>query len=195
MQPESIQFDIARTTADLSGILALQQANLSPALSPDEIRDQGFVTAQHDLAILSRMHAIEPSVVARHDDRIVGYILAMTAASRHELPILYPMFEMFDHIRYNDKPVAGYRYMVVGQVCVDKEYRGQGLFEEMYAFYIDRFRHYDFIITEIALRNGRSIRAHEKIGFKTIHRYTEPDGEAWQVVLFAPRTDANHRPH
>jgi RimJ/RimL family protein N-acetyltransferase len=42
---------------------------------------------------------------------------------------------------------------------------------------------YDFIVTEIATRNTRSIRAHEKIGFKTIHQFTDATDD-WDIVLW-----------
>jgi RimJ/RimL family protein N-acetyltransferase len=42
---------------------------------------------------------------------------------------------------------------------------------------------YDFVITEIATRNTRSIRAHEKVGFQLLHRFKD-DKEEWDVVIW-----------
>ena len=44
--------------------------------------------------------------------------------------------------------------------------------------------HYDFTVTEVAERNTRSLRAHERVGFQTLHTY--PDalaGEVWRVIV------------
>jgi hypothetical protein len=43
---------------------------------------------------------------------------------------------------------------------------------------------YDFTVTEIAERNTRSIRAHERVGFRTLHTYhDERAAEVWRVVV------------
>lgn len=179
-----MQYTVVTSQEELDGILRLQQANLADHLDADEIREQGFVTVSHSPQQLHRLHAIESSVIAKAEDRVVGYILAMTAASRDDIPVLVPMFELFDTLLHHDRPVNSYTYMLIGQVCVDKNYRGIGLFDHLYQTYINRFRHrYDFAITEIALNNRRSLRAHERVGFHTIHTYTSPDGVQWAIVV------------
>jgi RimJ/RimL family protein N-acetyltransferase len=75
--------------------------------------------------------------------------------------------------------------MVVGQVCIDKEYRGKGLLDNCYTAYKEHFIHqYDFAVTEIASNNLRSLAAHTRIGFKEIHRYISPDQTEWCIVLW-----------
>ena len=98
--------------------------------------------------------------------------------------MLKPMFEIFDNIHFNNQPVSAYKYIVVGQVCIDKAFRGQGILDNSYESYKETFRNkYDFAITEIAIRNTRSINAHKRIGFNQLHSYTTPDGEEWSIVV------------
>src|SRR5207253_2263925 len=49
---------------ELEQILELQRANLARNLSPQDAAGQGFVTVEHSLDVLRRMHAIAPSIVA-----------------------------------------------------------------------------------------------------------------------------------
>jgi RimJ/RimL family protein N-acetyltransferase len=42
---------------------------------------------------------------------------------------------------------------------------------------------YDFVLTEIATRNTRSIRAHEKVGFQLLHRFSD-EKEQWDIVVW-----------
>src|SRR5580692_5763858 len=119
-----IRFDFAKAEKDLCDIIDLQKRNLPGALSPDEIRTQGFVTVSHQLEDLLKMMNHEPSLVMKDGDRLIGYLLAMTSHSRAEIPVLVPMFDAFDKISYLGKTIADYRYLVVGQVCIDKNYRG-----------------------------------------------------------------------
>jgi hypothetical protein len=151
-----------------------------------EIQSQGFVTVVHELEVLKKMNAIKKSVIARDKETVVAYLLAMTTASRYELPVLVPMFNVFENIKFRGKAISSYNYIVVGQVCVDKSYRGQGVLDECYSFYVSCFKEkYDFAVTEIATNNLRSIRAHPRIGFETVHEYTAPDDDKWSIVVLA----------
>jgi RimJ/RimL family protein N-acetyltransferase len=180
-----IEFTTAKTSEDLQGILDLQAANLALNLSAEELQSQGFVTVVHPFETLQKMNEIAPHVIAKSGGRVIAYLLAMTEASQNDLPILRPMFEMFKTVVVNSKPVSSYNYMVIGQVCIDKAFRGQGILEECYMVYRQIFRPgYSFAITEIALRNSRSINAHKRIGFEEIHQYIAPDGEEWSIVIW-----------
>jgi hypothetical protein len=170
---------------ELQGILSLQQRNLAMHLTPEEIRSQGFVTVIHTLDDLTGMNLIEPSVIAKSGHQVIGYVLAMTSKSIQDILILEPMFALFEKIMFNGQPIASYAYMVVGQVCIEKDFRGMGVLEAMYKTYRSCFQdRYDFAITEIATNNIRSIRAHQRIGFQGIYTYVAPDGEQWEIVLW-----------
>jgi hypothetical protein len=175
----------AQTGKDLEGILSLQKANLPSALSNDEMALQGFVTVVHTLDNLQAMNEREPHIIAKTDEQVIAYLLAMTPASQDSLPVLRPMFQVFESLGYKGKTVSAYHYIVVGQVCVDKVYRGQGVLDNCYQLYKNTFQpNYDFAITEIATRNIRSINAHKRVGFNERHRYIAPNGEEWSIVIW-----------
>ncbi|WAM30312.1 GNAT family N-acetyltransferase [Myxococcus sp. NMCA1] len=173
-----------RNRDELEHILALQQKNLKQALSADEMRSQGFVTVQHDLPALEQMHAMAPSIVARHDGVLVAYALSMPREARALAPILEPMFTLLDSLEFRSKSLRDYRFYVMGQICIDKAHRGQGLFDRLYHQHRDHFRdQFDLIVTEISVRNLRSLRAHERVGFETLHTYRDATDE-WAVVAW-----------
>ena len=170
---------------DLSGILKLQKENLPVNLNREEINSQGFVTVEHSYDQLKKMNDIEKHVIGKDRDNVIAYLLAMTKRSKSDIPVLVPMFETFDKVIYKNKPIAEYNYLVVGQVCVSKNYRGRGILDECYAAYKNHFKDkYDFAITEIDLANQRSLNAHKRIGFKEIHHYTTDDNKEWSIVLW-----------
>ena len=178
-------FDTSNSKKDLDGILDLQKTNLAANLTLEEIQSQGFVTVQHTYDVLKKLNDIEKHVIAKDDDKVIGYVLAMTEHSKFDIPILISMFEIFDMMLYHNKKMSAYHYVIVGQVCVHKAYRGQGIFENCYAAYKERYQQkYDFAITEIAHTNTRSLNAHKRIGFKEIHSYVGPDRTAWIVVIW-----------
>lgn len=178
-------YQIASSIADLEGILQLQKQNLSKNITSEERENQGFVTVDHDFEILEKLHFPNPHSIAKKDEKVVGYVLTMTKNFRNDIPILLPMFQIFDGVIYQKKVISDYNYMLVGQVCVDKSFRGQGVFRNLYEFYQKEYKNkFDFAITEVAASNFRSLRAHEKIGFKIVHSYTSPDGTEWKVILW-----------
>ena len=175
----------AQTDLDLKGILELQWENHLSKVSEDVKKTDGFVTVRHSPYQLQLLNEIAPHVIALEKDRVVGYTLAMTKASRDLIPVLVPMFSQFDRIFFKGKRVSDYNYMVVGQVCVGKDQRGNGLFDRMYKAYQAEFsENYDFAITEIALNNIRSLAAHQRVGFQIIHEF-EDETQSWAIVAWA----------
>ncbi len=182
---DPISVTTASSTADLEGILRLQRQNLADQLSPEAISSQGFVTVRHRLEDLERMHALEPSIIAKERDIVIAYILAMTLEARDFIPILEPMFSVIEKLAWQGSPLLNFPFLLVGQVCVDQHHRGTGLLSTCYTAFRDTYApRYAFALTEIATRNTRSIRAHARVGFQTIHRYADPRGEDWDIVLW-----------
>lgn len=180
-----ITFSLSGTDKELLQIIDLQKRNLAQHLSKEEIQNQGFVTVSHGLEDLQEMNTHEQNLLVKDDDWVAGYILAMTKNSRSAIPILVPMFEVFDKVKYKGQFISRYNYIVVGQVCIDKNYRGQGLFDKAYNAYREQFsKKYDFAITEIAASNQRSLNAHKRMGFTAIHTYIDADKIEWNVVVW-----------
>src|SRR5712692_5472621 len=128
----------------LEQILDLQRANLARNLSKGEVAAQGFVTVEHTLDLLKRMHAIAPSIVALDGDRLAGYALVMPVQCRAFIPILEPMFARLDSLG-----MLHQRFYVMGQICVGKPWRGQGVFDLLYRAHRQHLRAaYDFSVTE-----------------------------------------------
>lgn len=177
-----IEYKPAQTTQELEGILRLQRSNLPQNISQSEKAAQGFVTVIHSFEQLEEMNGIAPHLIAKDGENVVGYILAMTKASKDLIPVLVPMFSQFEGLNFGGKPISTLNYLVIGQICVDKNYRGQGVFDHMYEAYGKLFSNrFDFAVTEIAISNVRSIKAHQRVGFEIIHEFSDST-EDWAIV-------------
>ncbi|RXJ51102.1 GNAT family N-acetyltransferase [Gelidibacter gilvus] len=180
-----ITFETTDKKEDLQEILSLQKANLKKNLSKENAEKDGFVTVDHDWESLIGLTKIEPHSVAKDNGKVVGYVLAMTKKSRFDIPLIAPLFDEFKRIPFRGKTIADFNYMIVGQTCVHKDYRGQGLIEGLFQHYKTAFsERYDFSITEIASSNIRSLKAHQKVGYEIIHSYTDSSGTHWNVVVW-----------
>jgi hypothetical protein len=145
---------------------------------------QGFVTVQHDLPLLRSMNASARQIIARHGDRIIAYALVMRPEIKYMVPVLIPMFEMLDTLYYKGTPLPKTKYYVMGQICVDADFRGAGVFDGLYNKHREVYsREYDLCITEVSTRNLRSMKAHLRCGFKTIHTFSDATDE-WNILLW-----------
>ncbi|MDJ1496421.1 GNAT family N-acetyltransferase [Cytophagaceae bacterium DM2B3-1] len=173
------------TDDEIEQLLKLQHKNLARNNSPQTIESQGFVTVEHTFDLLKQMNQAEPQIVARDGEKIVGYALVMLKEFRQSIPVLEPMFAMLSEIYLSNKVLSDYHYYVMGQICIDEQYRGQGLFDQLYLGQKEQLKdRYELCITEVATRNQRSMNAHRRVGFESIHEYTAPNGETWSVVVW-----------
>jgi hypothetical protein len=182
----SVVFTTVNSQAEVSQILDLQSNNLLLALSPEVAKAEGFVTVRHNPEVLWRMNQHSPSIIAKKGDLILGYALIMPPAFAPDVPILEPMFDMLNTLSRDGAPIGQQsRWFVMGQVCIRAGYRGMGIFEGMFLKMKEVCKSdYDFTVTEVALSNTRSLRAHEKVGFKPFFDYKEDlTGEAWRIII------------
>ena len=180
-----IRFTTAKTESDLTEILTLQKENLPQNLSSDEARSQGFVTVSHSFELIAEMNAKNPHIIAKSNDKVIGYALVMLEHFKNKIPILIPMFDQINNLNYEGKKMSNVPYFIMGQVCIAKPFRGKGIFKGLYEkMKIEMSNKFDLVITEVATRNIRSMKAHEKIGFKTIKEYATEDGEQWAIIAW-----------
>jgi GNAT superfamily N-acetyltransferase len=184
--PAPIRFGTVSSAGEVREILELQAANLPSSLTPETIAREGFVTVRHDPSVLQRMNDAAPAIVARADGRVVGYALVMPRDFAVHVPILRPLFEMLETLSWRGASLGDNpRWFVMGQICIAAGYRGRGIFDGLYRAMAEAYRdRFDFTITEVAARNPRSLRAHARAGFETLHVYPDPTtGEDWHVIV------------
>lgn len=167
------------TLDELEQIRTLQIQNSSQLISSEEKLEEGFVTVQHTIDLLQKMNSACAHIIAKDNQSVVGFALVMLSGFRNEIKVLSPMFERIDKLVADHKT-----YVVMGQICVAKNYRKQGIFRGLYHFYKAELQHqFDYLITEVAAINPRSMQAHEAAGFKIIATYEE-DGIVWNIIAW-----------
>lgn len=184
MRNPSIDLRFSSEPEVLKDILVLQRLNLRKYLSPEESAGQGFLYVEHKPETLRRICHSEPAVVAMDGSRLAAYAICMTRDYGHAVPELLDFFKLVDTLVYEGQPLADKGFLVCGQVCVAKEYRGLGLMTSLYLKMAEHRSKYYYCVTEISSRNTRSLHAHSKVGFVPIHEHWHPDGESWQIVLW-----------
>ena len=183
----SFEFTTVRTPQEVEQILALQAENHRDAVDAATAEREGFTSVRHEPSVLHAMNRAYPSAIAKSGDTLAGYCLMMPQAFRAHVPILAPMFALLDTLAWRGEPLAGNpRWFVMGQVCVARAFRGEGVFDGIYRTLRDAYAaQFDFVVTEISQRNVRSQRAHRRVGFETLHVYRDAQAdETWEVVVW-----------
>jgi hypothetical protein len=169
---------------EIRQIYRLNQVNLKQNLNAAEKASDGFVSWLYSVDLLEKMHALAPSVIVKHQDRVVGYALTTLKESRSFHRDLETMFRQLEPVLYLGKPLPVYNFYCMGQICVDKTFRGKGIVSMLYNEHKKVYgKQFDFILTEISSSNPRSLKAHLNMGFEIIYTYTDAIDE-WHVVVW-----------
>lgn len=179
-----MQAGIVTTDKELEQIVALSHKNLRKNISEEDQVISGFITWLYSLDLLRQMNAQHPHIIVKDNDNVIGYALVALKEASGFHPDLKAMVLHLEALTYDHKSLGEYRYYVMGQICIDHAYRGKGIFSMLYEEHKRLFRNeFDFVVTEISTINIRSMAAHKKTGFKTIHTYRDALDE-WNVVLW-----------
>ena len=117
---------------DLNSIIHLQQANLIKNISTEEKEKNGFVSVETEFDLLKEIADEEGITIAKDQNNIVGYLMPMTVEHGKRVPLFDPFIKRFENITFEGKSLNKYKYCILGQVCIDKEYRGKGILEKLY---------------------------------------------------------------
>lgn len=175
---------LAETREELEQILLLQDKNHIESVPPEERAANGFVTVRHNIDLLLNMNEKAPQVIAVENGKVVGYALVMLREFSQIIPILIPMFRMFELLEYNRKKLSDYNYYVMGQICIEESQRGKGVFENLYQKHKEYYSTtFELCLTEVSTGNYRSMKAHEKVGFRVLHSF-EDASDTWNILLW-----------
>lgn len=178
MSKSTIRYYRSKSDKELHQILELQQKNLFANITDEERKLEGFLTVEHTFDLLKKMNEACPHVIAKINDKMIAYALCMHPLFSTEIAVLRSMFAEIEVIN----PELS-NYVAMGQICIDKDYRKQGIFRNLYRTMSDSLKpEFDAIITEVDTKNIRSLNAHYAIGFKHLKSYNS-EGHDWELII------------
>ena len=172
-----ITYQRATSDEELQQILELQQQNLPTVISSQEKKNEGFVTVSHTFEILKEMNDVCAHIIAKSEGRVIGYALCMHPKFADDITVLRPMFDEIETTLPKTE-----NYITMGQICIDKAFRKQGIFRKLYETMQTSIRpEFGTIITEVDTKNTRSLQAHYAVGFIDIKTYRS-GGQDWKLI-------------
>lgn len=178
-----VQIKLVSSDDEILQIKELQTKNLRQYISDEEAASQGFLTASYTIEYLKAMNASFPSVIAKDGDQVIGYAMITTPEMREGHDLISDLFNNIDRCSYKEILLKDAKYVVVGQLCVGKDYRGQDLVSRMYDYFANAVKdQYDYMVTDVDCDNHRSLKAHAKAGFEVIDSLVY-GGKRWDIVI------------
>lgn len=159
--------------SDINDILSLQEKYLYRNLSEPE-RESGFVTTPFTVNQLEEILLQNGIFVAENKDgTLIAYAFAGSWKYFEQWEIFNYMVSRFPQLSFKGNAITTVNSFQYGPVCIEKEYRGQGIlnliFEEMR---IEFLKKYPLSITFINKVNAISTNAHtKKLGWEIIDEF------------------------
>jgi len=181
--------------ADFEKIFALEDENLVSKLSLAEQKQDGFLSGSFSVEQLANFNAdselgiiicaeADPEADAETDaeirldtdaeknDKLMGFLVTSRPEANPKASLPGAMVARFPNIRFEGHSLDSFKALIGGPVCVAKEYRGKGVFEELYRALPAIVDHsYELAVVLVSTNNPRSIHAHEKVGMETIDKF------------------------
>ena len=175
---------LAKNITEVEEIKSLQTRNLKKNISLKNRLIDGFLTASYSISFLNKMNELTPAIIAKQSNRVIGYVLATDRSLLSEHPLLRDLSSQINKISFRNKTIEDFNYLVVGQLCVAKEFRGLGIAQQLYIHFKKAYKNrYAFAITDVDQKNNASLGIHLKVGFKALSTLNYGKSK-WDVVVW-----------
>lgn len=164
---------------DFDGIVSLQNLYLEANLDTEQKQD-GFLSGQFTSEQFRLMDLDGGVVVAVTGEGDLGnaagavkaYLCASSVAFNTSFALPRAMIESFPHAIYHERPLSEQNLLIAGPICVDSDYRGQGVVRELYRTLFALVpKLYEIVVVFVSLDNPRSISAHAKLGMNEVSTF------------------------
>ncbi len=165
---------------DLSALVTLQNQN-SIVVDPTMDRTDGALASAYtaeDFAAINRdlgiVVCLEESAGDDIDkeEKLLGFVCGSTPQFNLRAGLPSAMIAGFDRAKLDGKPLSQWRCAIFGPVCVEKNSRGQGIFEGLYG---ELWRiiptEYEAAVALVSTNNPRSLAAHKKLGMVEVDQF------------------------
>ncbi|EKD63145.1 MAG: acetyltransferase, GNAT family [uncultured bacterium] len=162
------------TTEDIPNIQTLQQASsLISIENEQEKAKEGYITwTPTREALIKIMEFIGIICATDTNGKVIGYEIPAPLELTREDETFKASLATLNDLEHEGIKITGPTSINVGQIAIDREFKGNGIAEQMHAAFIDMIRdRYKLIFTGIATDNPRSTNLAKKIGLKEISRF------------------------
>lgn len=178
------------TIKDIPKIESLQKRYHVSFILEEDKKD-GFVTTLFTTEQLAELIEQENGIsIACDGDKVVAYAMAGSWRFWSKWPLFQFMIADLPDTQYLGQTLTIENSYQYGPVCIDKDYRGQGVLQALFAYSARQMsRRYPILITFINHINTRSYKAHtEKVGLEVIKSFQFNGNNYYELGYDTART-------
>ena len=161
------------TVADIPQIEELQKRYHVSFINEEE-KKNGFVTTLFTREQLTELIEQEDGIsIACDGESLVAYAMAGSWQFWSKWPLFQHMIADLPNTEYQGQTLSTENSYQYGPVCIDMDYRGQGVLQDLFAYSARQMnKRYRLLITFINHINPRSFAAHtQKVGMDVIKNF------------------------
>lgn len=148
---------------DFEQIFALQNRNLLSVLNVSE-RSEGFLNTAFTVQQFQEMDQSLGVIAAVDQGQVCGYIGAGTLTFYSKFLFPAALIQYAEKLNYQQRPLISYRCCIVNPLCIEKKYRGSGIFMELSQAMCDLVSvNYEIALAFVSIANQRSLHACQKM--------------------------------
>ncbi|NVK25446.1 MAG: GNAT family acetyltransferase [Gammaproteobacteria bacterium] len=177
------------TLDDIPQILQLHYRYQVDSISEEDKAD-GFITTAFTEAQLTELIEQEQGLfIGEQDQQIVAYAMAASWQFWSRWPMFAHMIKDLESNTYQGFTLTVDNSYQYGPVCVDKSFRGQGVFEGVFEFALKSMaKRYPVLVTFINKINPRSFAAHtQKVRLDVIKEFEFNDNQYYELACLTSR--------
>lgn len=182
MKLENIKYQVA-TKEDLDQVEELQKKYHVDTISEEDKKD-GFVTTLFTREQFEELIEKEKGlIIAKDKNKVVAYAMSASWDYWEAWPLFRHMIKDLDDTEFNGQKLTTKNSYQYGPVCIDKEYRGMGIIENIFEYSRRQFKdRYKVMLTFINKINPRSLYTHtEKLGMEIIKTFEFNDNNYYEL--------------
>lgn len=186
-----IELKVAKNE-DIESTLKLHQKYQIDYIREEDKAD-GFVTTPFSYEELQSLIEKEQGLfIAKDGDRVVAYVMAASWQFWSAWPMFAYMIQHMGDDKYLGQNLTVDNSYQYGPICIDKEYRGSGLLEDIFDFArIQMAKRYPILVTFINKINTRSYAAHKKLGLEIVKEFEYNDKNYYELCYDTKKSVKN----
>lgn len=183
---EKFEYRIA-TSKDIKGFKKIHQKYHISSISEDD-KKNGFVTTNFSDEQLESL-INEPGVfICLEKNKIIGYVTSASWEYWSKWPMYAYMIKELPNLTF-EKTITTKNSYQYGPVCIDKDYRGMGILENLFKLSLDEMKKkYSYVITFINKTNTRSYAMHtKKLKFQVMKEFEYNNNQYYELIYPIPK--------
>ena len=151
----------------------------------EEDKKDGFITTAFTKEQMIDLITLEQGLfIAVNDEKVVAYVMSASWKFLSRWPMFAFMVEDLHNLEYLGQKLTVQNSYQYGPVCVDKEYRRSGVFEQIFDFARENMtKKFPILVTFINKINARSYEAHtKKLKLEVIKEFSYNNNNYYELV-------------